>query len=172
MTPPIARRLLESYVASCAHRARMLADSLGLRAKLAIGALALPALLACLSGCSGAPEPTYPVEGTVRLDGKPLTHGGVLFQSIPSATDAKPYTARGTIQSDGSYRLSTFDQHDGAVEGRHRAVVIVGSLVPPEGETHSPEPLIPAKYASPNTSGLQYEVQPHSSTIDIELSSK
>jgi len=133
----------------------------------------LPALLGLLvvSGCSGSPEPTYPVEGTVSLDGKPMTRGTVLFEPVAAGTDGKVHSARAAIAGDGSYRLSTFGEYDGAVAGRHRAVVLAGSANP-ENTGGKPEPVFPVKYSSTRTSGLEYEVKPEPNRIDIPLTTR
>ena len=133
--------------------------------------LAVIALVTCATGCSGNPAPTYPVRGTVRLDGKPLARGTVLFEPAAPGPDGKVHSARATIGPDGSYRLSTFGEHDGAVAGRHRAVVLASS-VNPENTGGTPEPVLPVKYASTRTSGLEYEVKPETDTIDIELTTR
>lgn len=133
--------------------------------------LAALALLAHVAGCSGNPAPTYPVRGTVRLDGKPMTRGTVLFEPTAPGADGKAHSARATIQSDGSYRLSTFGEYDGSVAGCHRAVVLVSSANP-ESTGGTPAPVLPAKYGSTRTSGLEYEVRPESNTIDIDLTAR
>ena len=132
---------------------------------------AVLALLVYVAGCSGNPAATYPVRGTVRLDGKPMARGTVLFESIPAETDGERFTARATITGDGTYRLSTFGEYDGAVAGRHRAVVLASS-VNPENTGGTPEPVLPVKYASTRASQLEYEVKPETNTIDIELSTR
>ena len=129
------------------------------------------ALLACVVGCSGNPAPTYPVQGTVRLDGKPMARGTVLFEPAEPGPDGKVHSARATIGPDGTYRLSTFGQYDGAVAGRHHAVVLASSANP-ESTGGTAEPVLPTKYGSPRTSGLEYEVMPQSNTIDIDLSTR
>jgi len=127
-------------------------------------------LLWIVAGCSGGPEPTYPVQGTVRLDGKPLSHGTVLFQSVPDQPEGTGFTARAAIGSDGTYRLTTFQPDDGAVAGKHRAAVVVGSLQT-EVEVSPSPPLISPRYNLPSTSGLEFEVTPGDNRIDIELRS-
>ena len=89
-------------------------------------------LLLWLVGCGGGHDPTYPVQGTVRVDGKVITAGSVAFESIEPGSDGKRYTARGTIQNDGSFRLTTFTENDGAVAGRHRAMVMGSTIFAPE----------------------------------------
>ena len=124
-------------------------------------------------GCSSAPEETYPVEGTVTLDGKPLEGGSVLFLQTTSSESDKNYTARGKIDSEGHYELSTFGKNDGAVAGKFRVAVMSG--YEPTGEAGGPPPPkkdVPGIYRNPDTSGLQFEVEPKTNKIDIPLVSR
>ena len=130
----------------------------------------LPLLLAacCLVGCSNG-VPTYSVTGTVRVNGKPAPHGTVMFRPVEvSKEDGKRHVARASIEKDGTYTLTTIETGDGAVAGMHKVAV----LMPPYSASETgpqAKPLIPAKFNTPNTSGLEYEVKPGSNEIDIEL---
>ena len=128
--------------------------------------------LLVLAGCSGAPQPTYPVEGVVTLDGRALDGGSVIFEPAEASPDGKRHSARGGIGPDGRYRLSTFGTDDGAVAGRHRVVVFPkpGELV--DDPKAAARPLIPPRYSSMQASGLEYEVKPEGNRINIELHSK
>ena len=95
---------------------------------------------------------TVPVSGTVTYKGKPLTKGTVVFE--PDA--GRP--AHGAIQSDGRYTLSTFKEGDGAVEGAHR--VSISGLN---------KKVLPLKYHSPSSSGIEIEVQGETSDYPVEL---
>jgi len=126
----------------------------------AAGRGVLLAALVCLVlvGCDSGPT-VYPVEGTVTFDGRPVPTGNVMF--MPDEGPA----AAGTIAKDGTYRLA-------AVAGRHRVGVTALPEVPPgEDRIHFfGEPLVPAQYARPDTSGLVVEVKPESSNrIDLNL---
>src|SRR5262249_20312630 len=69
-------------------------------------------------GCGRA---LYPARGKVTyLDGKPVTAGLVVFES---KGQEKPVTARGEIQSDGSFQLSTHRTGDGVPAGKYSALV-------------------------------------------------
>lgn len=122
---------------------------------------------ALAAGCTGAPEKTYPVEGTVTLDGQPVA-GLILFGAIDPAPSGKRYTARGAVDSRGRYELSTFGQGDGAVAGWYE-VTVSDLRVGMTNEQDNPEPIIPLKYGSPEQSGLKFEVKPQHNKIDIEL---
>ena len=125
-------------------------------------------LLACVVGCSKG-VPTYSVTGTVRVNGQPAPHGTVMFRPNEiSKEDGKRHVARASIEKDGTYTLTTFETGDGAVAGTHKVAV----LMPPYSASETgpkARPLIPAKFNTPNTSGLKYEVKADSNEINIEL---
>lgn len=128
-----------------------------------VGAIALLTAL----GCSGSEVPTVPVKGTVTLrDGTAVQTGTVEF----NATEGD-WTARGTIQPDGTFYLSTFTDGDGAVPGIHDAVVV--QLIATEDlplHQHNHGPTVDPKYAHYDRSGLQYTVKPDSKNqISIQV---
>ena len=81
--------------------------------------------LSLLAGCNRSPYELAPVHGTVTVDDKPIFQGKVMFGPIAQGEEENPgKPAFGAIQSDGSYRLTTFDPNDGAVVGEHWATII------------------------------------------------
>lgn len=78
------------------------------------------AMLVALSGCGSG---IYPVKGEVRWkDGAPakeLVGSNVVFE-LPE----KKTSARGVIQSDGSFRLSTQKPDDGAPPGDYKVFIV------------------------------------------------
>jgi hypothetical protein len=85
--------------------------------------MAVVALLFVVApGCFSGDPKTHPVHGKVLFpDGKPLTKGSVEFELVDQE---KPSTATGEISDDGTFELGTYKPDDGAIAGRHRAVVI------------------------------------------------
>lgn len=82
---------------------------------------ALPMLL----GCNRSPYELAPVHGTVTVADKPMFQGKVMFGPIAEKdVDYPGKPAFGTIDSEGRYRLTTFQPNDGAVVGEHWATVI------------------------------------------------
>jgi len=88
-----------------------------------------------LVGCSGGsgPATTYKVTGTVKLpDGKTLENGGqILFRPLGE----QKYPARGIINKNGTFYLSTFKEGDGAVAGQYKVMITPD---PPEGFAENP----------------------------------
>jgi hypothetical protein len=105
----------------------------------------------------------YPVRGRVTLDdGTTLTRGMVVFESL----DGKQ-GARGMIQPDGRYELSSAAPGDGVRPGRYRVLVSALDLtdVPDEKKTLP----FDLKYTRFETSGLEVEVKAHTNDVPIEL---
>lgn len=119
-------------------------------------------LLAAPLGCSGG---KVPVRGVVTLDdGSPLTKGLVVFERRDGGP---PITARGEIQPDGRYEISTDKPSDGVPLGRYKVLVNPLDLsdVPDE------QKLLPfdVKYTKFATSGLECEVKAGGTEFPIKL---
>ena len=141
-----------------------LARILGLR-------LAAPALLilcATSLGCSGSG--VYPVEGQVTWkDGRPATDLAgslVFFENAEKKTNS-----RGSIQADGTFKLTTNKENDGAPAGEHTVLLIeVGrkSLGGPDASAIAPSK-IDTRYATPATSDLRATVNPGPNKITLTI---
>ena len=93
-------------------------------------ALAVSISLA-IGGCGGKKFETAPTQGTVTFNGKKVTGGTITLSPVSGGPNDR-YTGRaaiGTIQSDGSFVLTTYDKEDGAIIGKHQV-----SYSPPENE--------------------------------------
>jgi hypothetical protein len=112
-------------------------------------------------------QPTHPVRGVVTFEGKPLAGAQVSFRLAEKGRSAA--YADAFTRADGSFILSTYEPHDGAVAGKHQVTVV--KRVPhftAEGKV-GPN-LLPARYASANTSGLTATVKSGvANTIDFNL---
>jgi hypothetical protein len=119
-------------------------------------------------GCGSGSLQTHPVTGRVVFaDGKPLTAGVVEFESLEEGS--KRLNARGAIQPDGSFRLSTTGR-DGAVEGLHRAIVVPRlSGHPGSDDGPLPKPPFHTRFQSYEKSGLRYTVTPAMKPVTITV---
>lgn len=119
------------------------------------------ALLLAIAGCSGSShEPTYRAGGKISFaDSTPVEGGWVSFRSLNSE---KHLTARGQIQPNGTFELTTFFPGDGAVEGEHQALVTGPIAFPGRGDSvaKSPPPksTIDTRLSSYDTSELKFTV--------------
>lgn len=109
-----------------------------------------------LSGCSDQ-MPTYPVSGQVRFANGGVVHVG----TVELKSREHNLQARGQIESDGSFTLTTYKEGDGAVAGMHDCVIV--QFVMAEGISgHKPSKVgvVDRRYASYATSGLKAEIVP------------
>ncbi len=117
------------------------------------------ALAVLLTGCGDSNPNTVTVEGRVTLDGQPVGEGTVTFQPLEPAEGFPRRPAIGTLAADGSYRLSTFEEGDGAVPGSYQVVVVAVTGGPTPEEPDTPEVwLIPQRYGTPGQSPLHASV--------------
>jgi len=139
-----------------------------------IAALAGAALLLNFAvGCQDR-RGLAPVEGVVRLDGEPLTKGIVTF--VPESGRS----ATGAIRSDGTFQLETYGQAEGALVGAHRVTITATETPtgPPDFDVDRPavadkKPLVPARYANSESSGLTFEVKADMTNYaELDLKSK
>jgi hypothetical protein len=136
-----------------------------------VHALALSALVTgSTCGCGSKRElpETVPIQGKVTYGGHPVPKGTITFQPDSGQT------ATGEIQPDGTYRLGTFAEKDGAVPGHHKVMIIANDADPTKMPGSSPgykppKDLVPKKYAQLDTSGLEATVTKEQPTIDFDL---
>jgi len=121
-----------------------------------------------LLGSVGCSSGLYPVRGKVTYeDGTPVTKGLVVFESSAAKP---PITARGDIQADGTYQLSTFKPGDGAPAGKYRVLLSPREYENIDGlEGPRRPPAFDKRYMDFSTSGLAFEVKAGSNDFPIQL---
>ena len=135
---------------------------------------ALGLILALTVGCSGSQRETAPVEGSVKLDGKPLASAIITFYPESGRS------ASGVLQENGTYVLGTYSESDGAVPGKHKVAITAfnQSAKKPDFDNDRPnrsdrQSAIPVRYANPESSGLTFEVKAgETNNAPFELVSK
>lgn len=110
-------------------------------------------------GCNDGLPRRVPVSGKVTIDGEPLTSGSIRFK--PS----EGRVATGSIGSDGSYLLSTYEPGDGCVPGTY--CVTVHAFEDLSDTTR--RWLAPKNYAMPKSSGLTATIDQPTDSLDFEL---
>jgi hypothetical protein len=113
-------------------------------------------------GCGPQQEATYPVDGLVRFpDGDPVRLGTVEFRRVIAANPEAPrWIARGTIDQEGHFTLSTFQPGDGALAGNHE--VIVQQLIITEDRSfadHNHGRRVSPHYGDYASSGLKARIE-------------
>jgi len=135
-----------------------------------IPAICLVGLLLCaLIGCGGGTdkwvegrEKVHAVSGKVTFDGKPVEGAVVMFISV-----SKPISAQGLTDASGVYRLTTYEQNDGAVSGEHKVTVRKTEYLEVRSANWTEEEpamikkakeLLPIEYATEKTTTLKKSV--------------
>lgn len=124
-----------------------------------------------LAGCEPRPDrvPTYPVEGTVRFNGKPTEGATIVFTSV-AAPGKQPVIAEATVDRDGRYALSTYVSRDGAPAGEFLVTLAwpEANARPPR-EEDTPTDRLRGRYATPKVTPLRATVREQPNTIDFKL---
>lgn len=140
----------------------------------------VPALLGCcvavaLSaiGCDKSSVATYPASGVVTFDdGTPVPFGVIELRQ-----DRGGHIARGKLDRSGKFELGTFSNDDGAVAGRHRAIIVQhltperpaasggGRTLGSNEHARHQTALVAPEFASYETSGLMVVVEPVSANV-------
>jgi hypothetical protein len=104
----------------------------------------------------GYGKQVVPVTGKVFYRGSPAAGAEVVFQRLDPATGKPAGTARGRVEADGSFRLTTYRAFDGAAPGEHRVGIV---WRPPARDGGLTANRVPERYASPEASKLKATVQ-------------
>jgi hypothetical protein len=126
------------------------------RRRLAAGLL-LGGLAA--AGCGG--KKTYPVEGQVVVKGGGVPAEALAGYVVTFESEVEKVGATGSVGKDGTFRMTTTKNGDGAVAGKHRV-----SLIP---ETWDAKMVLPSRYHRLETSGLEVTVEPRTNEITLEV---
>lgn len=85
--------------------------------------LLLATSLLIVAGCGDGRIDTYPVIGTVKVDGKPAEGAMVIFVPNSTAPEAERKRPFGIADGQGQFNLTTFEQSDGAPAGQYKILV-------------------------------------------------
>lgn len=100
-----------------------------------------------------------PVYGKVTYHGQPIGQGTLTFRPVRPAGDYPLRPATGVLTADGTYRLSTFKQDDGAVPGDYQVAIVSMISGPSLERPDAPEVwAVPKKYGNPVQSGLKVTI--------------
>lgn len=137
-------------------------------ARLALACVFATLTSSILVGCGASGPAKGSVSGKVTYKGQPVPKGTVTFVAV----DAKGRNATGAINPDGSFTLQTENPGDGAILGDYKVTISARDDVVLDYTPTKPVPpkmLAPAKYESPESSGLTATVKSGSNTFNWEL---
>lgn len=120
--------------------------------------LATALLLIC--GCSGK----VPLTGKVTFadDDSPLTTGMVCFAQ-------GSFLARGNLNSDGTYQVSSTGTNDGLPKGKYKVYLVGAELVRSSGGNSTYTPLVDRKYESAATTDIECDVDGSTKQFDFKV---
>jgi hypothetical protein len=144
----------------------------------------LLAAVAMLGICGCGDKGPVPVQGVVALDDRPLAGATVTF--VPESADAREAHAFST--ADGSFKMTTYTPHDGAMPGEYKVVVTYVEPIPdlPPGATQEeaiqaltkwartrkhPPLVVPETYGNPEKTTLRQKV-PSEGPVRLNLRGK
>jgi hypothetical protein len=116
-------------------------------------------LLVTIAGCARSNPHCIAVSGQVTYQGKQVKAGMIAFTRLEQAAGGglvRPATA--DLQADGSYAMTTFREGDGALPGEYAVSIVSFDYSGKRDESQRLPSMIPAKYGSPETSGLNVRV--------------
>lgn len=122
--------------------------------------------LAILIGCSSTGP--YPVEGViVWMDGTPakeLVNSQVVFEQTGK------FSSRGVVKADGTFKLTTNKQDDGAMPGEHQVLIVESRPYAKGGEGAGLAPgYLHDKYYDLKSSGLKATVIPGGNKVELKV---
>ncbi len=133
--------------------------------------------LLSLAGCASDLQFNEQVEGTVKLDGMPLSN--VLVEFVPNLkSKTQAPVSRATTDSSGHFILMCANERPGAVIGRHNVLVRVGRGgqsgademdAPPDRS--SGRPAIPSIYGNATKTPLKVEITSDKHSYEINVQS-
>ena len=144
-----------------------------LNRRLALG-LSMLCLAGLVVGCAPEGRKTLPVKGTLTLDGAPVAEAAVMFTGPDGGAPVATTTDEsGNFTLDAIPGLNKIAVSKSVTTGE-AATQEEGGTMPEESALADvkTEWLIPVKYASDRTSGLQAEVTAGMDPVKLDLTSK
>ncbi len=133
-------------------------------------------LLGLIIGCGDDEPPrktTYPVTGTVFVDGQPAANLSVKLYSVNGMDEDDPTFSTAFTDPSGAFSLSTYESGDGVPEGEYVLTFVWGEINPLSLEYGGPDRL-QGRYRDPSRSQHRVTVQAGQPTDlgKIELTSR
>jgi hypothetical protein len=123
-------------------------------------------LFVALSGCGRSEFAS--LTGKVTLDGQPLPTAVITFISTEGGT-----SGYANVEPNGKY-VAKSGSDTGLRPGNYRISVVANrpEVITDRKEAKTPQPITPARYADPATSGFEYKLSESGGTYDLDLTSK
>ncbi|MFK7769725.1 MAG: hypothetical protein AB8B55_21130 [Mariniblastus sp.] len=127
-------------------------------------------LLASAVGCNSDQLATHPVDGVLKYEDGTYP----MFGNIEFYNESHKINARGTINRDGTFTVGTYEDSDGAVEGRHQIVIqqITGDSLTEKLSNqikHDHGALLDSAYFDYRTSDLECVISPGRNQVELTV---
>ncbi len=131
-----------------------------------------------LAGCERAAKPTlpvFPVQGRVLVDGQPPVRAEIRMRPKTPLKDPlkRSVEPHAFVQEDGSFRVSTYADKDGAPVGEYALTIVWPEITEEGGEDVIGEDRLRGRFSDPQSPIAQIEVDEFDNHIpDIELTTR
>src|SRR5262245_50800380 len=95
----------------------------GMSGQTVLSSRIVAVLLVAVAGCSSGSDrvPVFPVRGQVFYQSKPAVGAVVILNPQDASLEGKlPMHPTGKVEADGSFRITTYETHDGAPAGEYK----------------------------------------------------
>jgi hypothetical protein len=114
---------------------------------------------------------TFPVAGTLTLDGRPLPGAAVAFHAYNKKEQRYTRVADGRSDDTGRFTVTTYAKFDGAPAGEY-TVTVAEVQKGPIGEAPPLKGAVPEQYATPAKSPLKIKIAEGKNEVNLDLKSK
>lgn len=136
-------------------------------------AISVTAVGLLIAGCGDGRLATYPVTGTVLVDGQPAPKAILVFCPVEDQNTEALMRLRpaGETGPDGRYQLTTYKANDGAPAGQYQVMVRweaaswEGTEAARPARGKRPPDRLRGRYMNPQTSGLAATVEARATEI-------
>jgi hypothetical protein len=134
-------------------------------ASLGSGAILVAGLCASLIGCRG--ETPYPVRGVLVYDDDETPAKELAGFTVTFTSESAQKSAIGNIAADGSFKLTSLHDSDGAFPGKYKVVLTQPHPDPERGEIR--QPVIDLAYEHPQKTKLEATVERKNNEFSFKL---
>lgn len=125
--------------------------------RLVLLSLGLAAML--VAGCGEGRLATYPVTGTVLVDGQPAGGAQLIFCPVGGSEELSRVRPAAETGPDGKFEVTTFDPLDGAPAGEYNVMIRWPAQPPTQAagdaeRVRRPRDRLRGRYFNPETSGI------------------
>lgn len=143
------------------------------------GLLLISVASLCTAGCGSSDlrQPTFPVTGSVLIDGKPLPEATVVFHALDKTNFKWQELPQAKTDADGKFTVFTYENGDGAPAGEYKVGIALLEPVADDGGDqvmrHKNKFNLAQKYSDPEKSGITAKVSQGSNALPpFNVSSK